>query len=237
MSSLTNIKKGDVITADWLNAIVRELSRQLQPGWGSGLVSSGSGQLASQPQYLTAMFKAMEDFTAEEDVFKGDAKFWWRNTDDAEYQEHGDAVEVFSHNDDVAQDDVFAAFFNQQSGRWEKIGGGGACSEVDCLNVFGVVTGGSVTLTYVIDSQTDDIEIAFDDDAATVQAAYESHPGIGAGNVRVVGGPWPEVALHAIFSADLAGKTIEFPTVDDNITGGGSFRMWKASSANWKGYA
>ncbi|WP_437193570.1 hypothetical protein [Planctomicrobium sp. SH527] len=116
-------------------------------------------------------------------------------------------------------------------------GGGGSCSEVDCLNVFGVVTGGSVTLTYVINSETDDIEIAFDDDAATVQAAYEAHPGIGADNVKVVGGPWPEVALHVIFSSDLAGKTIEFPTVDDNITGGGSFRMWKASSANWKGYA
>ncbi|WP_437228753.1 hypothetical protein SH661x_002323 [Planctomicrobium sp. SH661] len=115
----------------------------------------------------------------------------------------------------------------------------GPCSEVDCLNCFGPVSGGSVTLPYTIDGTTEDIEIQWNDDKEAVQTAYEGHSKIGEGNVKVVGGPWPAVALHVIFQGDLKGQTIEFPDGDDisdDLTGGGVFRMWKASSANWKGY-
>lgn len=42
------------------------------------------------------------------------------------YETHGDDVEVWSHEDGVDEGDIFPAFFNQQSGRWERIGGGGS---------------------------------------------------------------------------------------------------------------
>ncbi|HWL09544.1 MAG TPA: hypothetical protein VNQ76_14135 [Planctomicrobium sp.] len=114
--------------------------------------------------------------------------------------------------------------------------GGGSCSEVDLLSTTGAVSGGSVVLTYVINEETEDVEINWDSTEEAAQEAYEEHPGIGVGNVKVVGGPWPAVALHVIFKGDLSGKTIDFPAVQDNLTGGGALRMWKASSANWKGY-
>lgn len=93
-----------------------------------------------------------------------------------------------------------------------------------------------ITLTYVVNEESDDVEIDWDSTAEDAQEAYEAHPGIGVGNVKVAGGPWPGVALHVIFQGDLSGKPIDFPSVQDDLTGGGSLRMWKASSANWKGY-
>lgn len=123
--SFEPIKKGDVIRADWLNRVAREAGVDSSTGWGAGLISSGRS-VARQPDYLTAMFKAQEDFEEKEDIYSGDAKLWWRNPENEIYEEHGDAIEVFSHEEGVEEGDIFAAFFNQQSGRWERIGGGGS---------------------------------------------------------------------------------------------------------------
>jgi hypothetical protein len=123
--SVPPIQPGQVITADWLNKIVRSLQGELKPGWGSGLVSGGRGAVAQQSSYLTAMFKASEDFAEEEDIYKGKAKLWERNPDKKRYENHGDDIDVWSHDGGVAKEDVFPAFFNMQSGRWERIGSGG----------------------------------------------------------------------------------------------------------------
>ena len=125
---------------------------------------------------------------------------------------------------------------------WVRIGsGGGSCSEVDCLNLFGPVTGGSVTLSYTIERKdgtlgTDTVVLNYNASAMDAKTAFEGHDYIEADEVQVAGGPWPNVALHVIFGGEI--KTpVALPTVSTSLTGTGvTFRMWKASSSNWKGY-
>lgn len=114
-------------------------------------------------------------------------------------------------------------------------GGGGQCAEVDCLVIMGSAIGGSVSLTYTIGEHTHAVSITWNDAKASVQSKYEAHPGIGPGNVQVIGGPLPTVALHVLFMGDLDGQAIALPTVSGSISGG-VFRIWKASSADWRGY-
>lgn len=109
------IRRGEVITAEFLNRLIR-LEQAL--GWGSG--SRTGGKLDSPG---VQWFKAQEDFTAFEDVYRGDAKLWWYKPSSNAYAVHNDAITVYSHADDVATGDVFGAAFNVQSGRWEKVSG------------------------------------------------------------------------------------------------------------------
>lgn len=166
MANQPKIKRGDVIRADWLNRLIR-LEQAL--GWGSGQQSGGK---INSPG--VQFFKAQEDFTSHQDVYRGDAKLWWYDGS-TEYAVHNDAITVYSHADDVAADDIFSAVFNIQSGRWEKVSGGagtgGATAtspcgcdfvsegSVDCLG-----TGDSPT-TYVVDDLGPlgtNVELTFD---------------------------------------------------------------------------
>lgn len=120
-----------------------------------------------------------------------------------------------------------------------KIGssGGGACSEVDCLTLFGPITAGTVALTYVVDGTSGTITLQWDTDATDAKTAFLTHSKILTNDVQVLGGPWPSISLHVVWGGQYKGETINWPTVVPSLTGGGVFQMWKSSSADWKGYA
>lgn len=117
------------------------------------------------------------------------------------------------------------------------LAGACACSEVDVLNIFGTASSGQVTLTYVFNGQTDDVVLDYNSTASAAEAAYESHSGASTGDVTIFGGPWPEVALHVVYTGTLAGQNIGPPGVSDTLSGvNPEFRFWKGSSYDWAGY-
>jgi len=123
------IKAGDPISARWLNQLAQSAGVESSPGWGGGLTSSSEGGIALAQFNPAQWFHAEEDFASHEDVYRGGCKAWWYHPADNEYAVRGSAVVVYSHNDDVSDGDVFPALFNVQSGRWEKIAGGGSGSD------------------------------------------------------------------------------------------------------------
>jgi hypothetical protein len=72
------------------------------------------------------------------------------------------------------------------------------------LTITGVPTGGTFTLTY--NGQTTSA-IAYDANAATVQAALAALSNIGVGNVAVTGGPLPASPLVVESPEHLRGAT------------------------------
>lgn len=111
------------------------------------------------------------------------------------------------------------------------------CPEVDVLTLFGPITGGTVTVRYRLQDVTADAIWDWDTDAETAQSTLISaHSKINSGDVFVVGGPWPTIALHVIWDGQYKGKTVNFPAVIPDLDGSGTCSCWKASSSNWRGY-
>lgn len=106
-----------------------------------------------------------------------------------------------------------------------------SCPEVHEISTTGSPSSGSFDLTYDIGG-SDTVTIAWDDTASEVQTAYETHSGISSGDVSVTGGPLPLVAVYVRFTGDLAGESINLPSISDSLTGGDP-RLSKASSHNW----
>jgi len=90
---------------------------------------------------------------------------------------------------------------------------------VQSVAVLGSPTGGTFNLTtlYPLPEVTTD-EIAFNANAATVQAALEAV--IGAGNVTVGGGPAPDAAFTITFGGAYARQTLLEMQAQSNLTGG-----------------
>lgn len=86
----------------------------------------------------------------------------------------------------------------------------------------GDVTGGTFTLT--IDAATTSA-IAYNANAATVQAALEALTTVGTGNVVCTGGALPSTAVVAEFINDLAQTAITMTINTTSITGGGSMTV------------
>lgn len=124
------IKPGQPITADFLNRLRRD---ETSSGWGSGR-TTGSNLEPPRVQ----LFKAQEDFAEYEDVYRGLCKDLWYDRDNDVYAARGEDLHVYSRVVGVSENDIIAAFFNSQSGRWEGLntssadgtvvtGGGGFC--------------------------------------------------------------------------------------------------------------
>lgn len=210
------IKRGEVITADFLNRLIR-LEQAL--GWGSG---SRAGGKIDAPG--VQWFKAQENFTAFEDVYRGDAKLWWYKPSSNTYAVHNDAITVYSHADDVATGDVFAAAFNVQSGRWEKVSGSCACQEIHRFVTNGP-TAGTFSVTYTVGGT--DYTLTWDWDATAAEVGAEFGTESAALNsVSVYGGPWPAVALYVVWDDppdDVKGID-NHPSVDNSsLTDGEGF--------------
>lgn len=92
-------------------------------------------------------------------------------------------------------------------------------NEVQTITITGTPTGGDFTLTY--DGQTTG-NIAYNADAATVQAALEALSNIGAGDVSCGGGALPGSAVTVTFQGALAATNVAQMTADDSGLTGGS---------------
>jgi hypothetical protein len=92
-------------------------------------------------------------------------------------------------------------------------------NEVQTVTITGTPTGGTFTLAYWGQTTT---AIAYNANAATVQAALEALPGIGVGNVAVTGGPGPGTPYVVTFQNALAGRDIAALTAVGSFTGGAS---------------
>lgn len=112
-------------------------------------------------------------------------------------------------------------------------GGGGTCPEVHEITTTGSPSAGSADLTYTIGGTGDTITIAYDDTAAEVETAFETHSEVASGDVVVTGGPLPSVAVYVRFTQNLAGVAIALPSISDSITSG-DIRLRKAASYDWE---
>ena len=126
---------------------------------------------------------------------------------------------------------------------------------MDEFYASGDPTAGNFVLTYELDPNntgtptSDTVAIPYNATKVTAQAAFEAHsqintlaanqllnPPINEADVQVIGGPWPEVALHVIWQGRYAGKAVPFPAINNSGLTGGKARMRKSSSTNWEGY-
>ena len=164
-------KRGQVIKASTLASFEQRL-RMLETanGWGSGQRTGGNIESAG-----VQFYKAQENFEAFEDVYRGDAKLWWYIPNNNAYSVHSDSITVYSHNDDVEQDDILAAVFNRQSGRWEKISSGGeSCDKLVVkiwLTAAELPDGGNVTVPMTYDGNSGSPSWAYNASQSTVETA------------------------------------------------------------------
>lgn len=98
-----------------------------------------------------------------------------------------------------------------------KATGPAGTSDVQTLTVTGGPTGGTFTLTYGADTTA---PIAYNADAATVQAALAALASVGIGNVYVTGGPFPGSAMTVTFTGELNGTATLLTADSAALTGG-----------------
>jgi len=211
MAKQPKIKRGDVIRADWLNRFIR-IEQAL--GWGSGQQSGGK---LNSPG--VQFFKAQEDFTSHQDVYRGDAKLWWYDGS-TEYAVHNDAITVYSHADDVAADDIFSAVFNIQSGRWEKVSGGGCtCKEIWRFTPL-APSAGTWDADITVNSSTETLTFDWNTTAAQMETELLTHTELTSGDVSCEGGPFPTVAIYVIWAITDTDIQTGYPAIDESsLTG------------------
>lgn len=96
--------------------------------------------------------------------------------------------------------------------------GSPGADEVQTLNLYGSPSGGTFTLTF--DGQTTS-GIAYNANAATIQAALEALSNIGVGDVTVTGGPLPGSTVTVTFGGALANTNVAEMTANPaSLTGG-----------------
>lgn len=93
----------------------------------------------------------------------------------------------------------------------------GGVNEVQTITINGVPTGGTFTLTYRGETTA---AIAYNANAAAVQAALQALGQIGAGNVVVTGGPGPGTPYVVTFQNQLGKKDVDPITATASLTGG-----------------
>jgi hypothetical protein len=113
-------------------------------------------------------------------------------------------------------------------------GGCGTCPEVHEITTTGSPSSGTATLTYIIDGVSDTVTINYDDTAAEVLTAMETHSNVASGDVVCTQGPLPADAIYIRFDGNHSGLSVDLPAISDSITGG-DLRIRKASSVdgNW----
>jgi hypothetical protein len=122
---------------------------------------------------------------------------------------------------------------SQRTARQPVLGGSsGSCPEVHELTTTGTPTSGTATLSYSINGVVDTVVFDWNEGAAGAVTAMETHSEVTPGDIECFCGPLPAIALYVKFQANLAGVTIDLPTISDSITGG-DLRVRKAASYDW----
>lgn len=104
-----------------------------------------------------------------------------------------------------------------------------AANEVQTIDRTGTISSGTYTLT--CDNQTTSA-IAYDANAATIQAALEALANIGSGNVAVTGGPISTTDAVLTFQGDLAGCNVPALTISTSLGGGGTAVMVQTTAGH-----
>lgn len=100
---------------------------------------------------------------------------------------------------------------------------GGIVNEVQTITVSGTVSGGTFTITVVETNETT-AAIAYNANAATIQAALELLTSIEPGDITVAGGPIQTTPATLTYGGIYAGRNIAQITVDSSLlTGGGTY--------------
>lgn len=101
---------------------------------------------------------------------------------------------------------------------------GGLTAEVQTITKTGTVSGGDYTITIVQTGETTG-DIAYDANAAAIQAAIDALPRVGAGNIVVTGGPISTTPATLTYSGpEFVGENVAQATVDSSsLTGGGTY--------------
>jgi hypothetical protein len=92
-------------------------------------------------------------------------------------------------------------------------------SEVQTLTQTGSPTGGTFKLSF---DGYETASIAYDADAATIQAALEALPSIGTGGVTGGGGPLNTTPVTVTFAGNLGKKAVPLMTLSANALTGGT---------------
>jgi hypothetical protein len=116
-----------------------------------------------------------------------------------------------------------------------------AANDVQTITVTGTPTGGSFRLA--LSGQVTG-PIAYNANAAAVQAALEALSNVGTGNVVGGGGPLPGTAVTATFQGDVAGVEVPLITLYSNsLTGGATPTVTiahttpgRSAGGHWKPY-
>jgi hypothetical protein len=100
---------------------------------------------------------------------------------------------------------------------------GGITAEVQTITENGTVSGGTFTITIVEVNETT-AAIAYDANAAAIQAAIDALPSILPGDIVVAGGPISTTPATFTYRGYFAGRNVAALTVDGALlTGGGSY--------------
>ena len=170
--------------------------------------------------------KLYEDLAADDDV--GVYATVWEVAASGEQDASVDVVRVYpwGQSGTLSADTEVFIVQHRQSRRWYVISGGGggascpAQNAIHALHVFGSPTGGTFTLDLTVTS-SDTVTMNWDDTAAEVQTALETHTDITSGDVTVTGGPFPDASVIIEFTASLASTVIDPGHADwQNLTGG-----------------
>lgn len=89
--------------------------------------------------------------------------------------------------------------------------------EVQQIVITGSPTGGTFTLTFGANTTA---AIAYNADAATIQAALEAIASVGVGNVRVYGSGLPSGVITVLFCKTLGATNVAAMTATGSLTGG-----------------
>ena len=112
----------------------------------------------------------------------------------------------------------------RKRGRWPVGDGGGGCDPQNAIlqvTVLGSPAGGTFDLILTVGGP-ETITLNYDDTAAAVKTALESHSEIAAGDVKVTGGPFPDATMQIEFQGDLANTPIAVPLAAWNGFSGGA---------------
>lgn len=97
---------------------------------------------------------------------------------------------------------------------------GGVTREVQTITASGTVTGGTYTIT-IVELGVTTAALAYNANAATVQAAIDLLPGVQDGDITVGGGPLPATPMTLTYGGPyLAGRNVAQATVDGALLTG-----------------
>ena len=112
---------------------------------------------------------------------------------------------------------------NPRQARWHKKGGAAKCQDHFRIVLFGRPTGGSISLPVTINDVTESVTIQYNDDAADLSTAIQTHSEVTAASQVETGSPGgslPYQEMWFYFKEDIEQKEVTVGNAVDSLTGG-----------------